>query len=63
MKNIHKEDLEKALFLISEALYFVNNVPNKKYRVRDFEDSYELASNLNKFLKEHNINIYSYERI
>jgi len=52
MKNIDKLDLEKAIILLEESLYFINNVPNKKYKVKSFNNSFELASELGKFLKE-----------
>ena len=49
-----KEKLEKALFLLEEADYFLCMVPNKKYKTRTTKDSYELESMIRKFLKENN---------
>jgi hypothetical protein len=44
---------EKALILLKECLAFVNNVPNKKYEAFPYKDSYELASEIGKFLRNY----------
>lgn len=48
--NLYKEDLGKAVELLNQCLYFINQVPNKKYSTSTGETSYELASKINKFL-------------
>ncbi len=45
-------DLEKAIELLKESVYFINLVKNTTYHGILFEDSYTLASNIDKFLKE-----------
>lgn len=52
MKNQYKEDLEKAIILLEESLYFINNVPNSSRKVKSFTDSYELASEIGRYLKQ-----------
>lgn len=54
MKTLNKEEFEKLIFLLEEAEYFMNMVPNKKRSngyVKSFEDSYTLVSEIGKFLK------------
>lgn len=53
MKNLYKEELEKALGLLKETEYFINFIPNTKYNGKSYEKSYELASDLRKFLKQY----------
>jgi len=50
LANLYKIDLEKAVELLNQSLYFINQVPNKKYKTSTGESSYELASKINKFL-------------
>lgn len=50
LANLYKIDLEKAVELLNQSLYFINQVPNKKYKTSTEESSYELASKINKFL-------------
>lgn len=45
-------DLERAIELLKESVYFINIVPNKRYDGPLYEKSYELASNIDKFLNE-----------
>lgn len=47
-----QDQLNKAISLLEEALYFTNMVPNKIYKTRSFKDSYELAANIQNFIKE-----------
>lgn len=55
MENIDKIDLLNARLLLKEAVAFINNVPNRKYSAFPYKDSYELASEIDKFLKKINI--------
>ncbi len=48
--NTYKQDLIKAKKLLEEAVYFINQVPNKKYKTSTGETSYELASKIDKYL-------------
>jgi hypothetical protein len=43
---------QKALILLKECLYFINNVPNRTYEAFPYNDSYELASEISKFLEQ-----------
>jgi len=49
--NVYKLELTKATQLLKEALFFINQIPNKKYEAFLYKDSYELASEISKFLK------------
>lgn len=55
MENVDKIDLLNAKLLLKEAVAFINNVPNRKYEAFPYKDSYELASEIDKFLKKINI--------
>ncbi len=46
-------DENNIIDLLNEALYFINGVPNKKYKVKNLKNSYELASKIEKYLKEY----------
>jgi len=47
-----KKSLEKAVInLLENSVEFINNVPNHKYKVRDFHCSYDLASEIDATLK------------
>lgn len=52
MKNLYKEDLEKAINLLEEVRIFVNSVPNTSYNGENFRKSYDLASYMDKVLKQ-----------
>ena len=52
MENVDKIDLLNAKLLLKEAVAFINNVPNRKYEAFPYKDSYELASEIDKFLKK-----------
>ena len=53
MENIDKLDLKEAKELLEDALYFINNVPNRRYFTKNHgADSYKLASQIGKFLKK-----------
>ncbi len=45
-----KKEQELAIHLLDNALWFINGVPNHKYRCRDYDCSYDLASELTQFL-------------
>lgn len=49
---IDKELHAWVINLLENSVYFMNQVPNKKYRTRDFHDSYELASEIDSTLKK-----------
>jgi hypothetical protein len=38
--------------LLENALYFINQVPNHKYPCKDFNSSYDLASEISETLKK-----------
>lgn len=38
--------------LLENALYFINQVPNHKYKCKDFHSSYDLASEIQAFLNK-----------
>lgn len=59
MSNIHEEGLEKAIYLLQESLWFINNVPNNEYSTRSFEDSYALSSEIWKYLRQLNADPYA----
>lgn len=48
----NKLDLEKAIELLKESVYFINITKNTKYHGINYETSYELASNIDKFLNQ-----------
>lgn len=50
--KVVKEDEIEAIQLLEECLYFINQVPNKKYSTKTGETSYELASKISKYLKK-----------
>lgn len=52
MENIDKLDLIEAKQLLREAVNFINNVPNRRHDAFPYKDSYELASEIDKFLKK-----------
>lgn len=46
-----KDSLVKAISLLNEALYFMNQVPNKKYYTSaGTKDHYEVCNRIKKFL-------------
>ena len=47
-----KKEQELAIHYLENALYFINGVPNHKYRCRDFDCSYDLAGDLTRFLNK-----------
>lgn len=49
--NVYKMELSRARKLLEEAVYFINQVPNKKFHTMTGETSYELASKIDKYLK------------
>jgi hypothetical protein len=49
--EIDRLEQKQAIFLLKEALFFINNVPNKKYPVRNFKDSYELAKEIDEYFR------------
>ena len=55
MKNLNKLDLDTAINLLENAVYFINQVPNHKYKTLDFHNSYDLASEIDAFLKKFKI--------
>lgn len=48
---VNPEFVDKSKKLLEECLYLLNEIPNRKYKPKGFTDSYELASEINKFLK------------
>lgn len=50
--NLHKMELEEAARLLAECSYFLNWCPNKTYNGKLYKESYELASDINKYLKK-----------
>jgi hypothetical protein len=50
--DIEEINRKMSTFLLKEALYFINAVPNRKYGVRSFKDSYELVSEIEEHLKK-----------
>ena len=54
MENIDKLDLLDARLLLKEAVAFINGIPNGKYEAFPYKDSYELASEIDKYLKRTN---------
>lgn len=51
IQNLEKDNLE-AKKLLQEAVYFINQVPNKKYKTSTGESSYQLASKIDKYLNK-----------
>jgi len=49
---MNKKDKELAIHLLENAVYFINMVPNNKYRCRDYDCSYDLASEIDKYLRK-----------
>jgi len=48
-----EKDLNKVIInLLENAVYFINQVPNKKYKTLDFHNSYDLASEIDATLKK-----------
>jgi len=54
MANIDELDLEKSLELLEECYNFLNFSVNKKYNSIKYKNSYELASEVGKFLRKTN---------
>ena len=47
------EEMKKAVInLLENAVYFINEVPNHKYRTKDFHCSYDLADEIEATLKQ-----------
>ena len=47
-----KKSLEKAVInLLENSVYFINQVPNHKYKTMDFHCSYDLAGEIDATLK------------
>ena len=43
-------DEKTVEMLLENALYFINQVPNHKYSCKDFNSSYDLASEIQSYL-------------
>jgi hypothetical protein len=53
VKTKEKMENEKIVEnLLENALYFINQVPNHKYKCKDFHSSYDLASEIQAFLNK-----------
>lgn len=50
--NITIKQLNEIKNILKECEYFINQVPNKKYDTLTYKDSYELASELGKLIKQ-----------
>lgn len=52
MKNLSMHQKKTVINLLENALCFINEVPNHKYKTIDFHCSYDLADEISEVLKE-----------
>lgn len=52
MVNLHELDKREAIALLEQSVYFINQVPNRKYQTLNNKNSYDLANDIDAFLNK-----------